>query len=88
LFSLRATPFCLLDEVDAPLDDANVSRFNALLQKMCEATQFIVITHNQRTMESCHSLYGVTMPEPGVSQVVSVSLAGRNSTLSGLAASA
>ncbi|MBY0277298.1 chromosome segregation protein SMC [Candidatus Binatia bacterium] len=81
LFSLRATPFCLLDEVDAPLDDANVSRFNALLQKMCERTQFIVITHNQTTMEACHSLYGVTMPEPGVSQVVSVSLANRPTTM-------
>ena len=88
LFSLRATPFCLLDEVDAPLDDANVSRFNTLLQRMSEKTQFIVITHNQRTMESCHSLYGVTMPEPGVSQVVSVSLAGRGSSSVGLAASA
>ncbi|MBM4245314.1 MAG: chromosome segregation protein SMC [Deltaproteobacteria bacterium] len=85
LFSLRATPFCLLDEVDAPLDDANVSRFNALLQRMSERTQFIVITHNQTTMESCHSLYGVTMPEPGVSQVVSVSLANRPA---GMAASA
>jgi chromosome segregation protein len=89
LFSLRATPFCLLDEVDAPLDDANVSRFNALLQRMSETTQFIVITHNQRTMEACHSLYGVTMPEPGVSQVVSVSLAGRsNGSEAGMAASA
>lgn len=85
LFSLRATPFCLLDEVDAPLDDANVSRFNALLQRMSERTQFIVITHNQTTMEACHSLYGVTMPEPGVSQVVSVSLANRPT---GMAASA
>ena len=85
LFSLRATPFCLLDEVDAPLDDANVSRFNALLQRMSERTQFIVITHNQTTMEACHSLYGVTMPEAGVSQVVSVSLANRPT---GMAASA
>ncbi|MEW6269271.1 MAG: hypothetical protein AB1689_08255, partial [Thermodesulfobacteriota bacterium] len=88
LFSLRATPFCLLDEVDAPLDDANVSRFNALLQRMSERTQFIVITHNQRTMEACHSLYGVTMPEPGVSQVVSVSLSGREAPSVGLAANA
>ncbi len=74
LFSLRPTPFCLLDEVDAPLDDANVGRFNAMLQKMCVSTQFIVITHKQRTMESAHALYGVTMPEAGVSQVVSVDL--------------
>ncbi len=75
LFSLRPTPFCLLDEVDAPLDDANVGRFNAMLQRMSASTQFIVITHKQRTMESANALYGVTMPEAGVSQVVSVEMA-------------
>ena len=74
LFSLRPTPFCLLDEVDAPLDDANVGRFNAMLQRMSASTQFIVITHKQRTMESANALYGVTMPEAGVSQVVSVEM--------------
>lgn len=72
LFSLRATPFCVLDEVDAPLDDANVSRYNAMLKRMADRTQFIVITHKQRTMESADALYGVTMAEAGVSQLVSV----------------
>jgi chromosome segregation protein len=72
LFTLRATPFCLLDEVDAPLDDANVGRFNAMIRRMSELTQFIVITHNKRTMESSDVLYGVTMGEAGVSQIVSV----------------
>jgi len=72
LFALRATPFCVLDEVDAPLDDANVTRFNALLRRMSADTQFIVITHKQRTMESADALYGVTMAEAGVSQLVSV----------------
>lgn len=72
LFSLRATPFCVLDEVDAPLDDANVARYNAMLRRMSDKTQFIVITHKQRTMESADALYGVTMAEAGVSQLVSV----------------
>jgi len=72
LFTLRATPFCLLDEVDAPLDDANVGRFNAMIRRMSELTQFIVITHNKRTMEGSDVLYGVTMGEAGVSQIVSV----------------
>ncbi len=72
LFSLRATPFCVLDEVDAPLDDANVTRYNAMLRRMSSRTQFIVITHKQRTMESADALYGVTMAEAGVSQLVSV----------------
>ena len=72
LFSLRATPFCVLDEVDAPLDDANVARYNAMLRRMSDRTQFIVITHKQRTMESADALYGVTMAEAGVSQLVSV----------------
>jgi len=78
LFSLRATPFCLLDEVDAPLDEANVGRFNALLQQMSERTQFIIITHNQATMEAASALYGVTMAEAGVSTVVSVELSARD----------
>ena len=88
LFSLRATPFCVLDEVDAPLDDANVGRFNAMLRRMSDRTQFIVITHNQRTMETSDALYGVTMPEPGVSQLVSVRLADRRQDRMSLAASA
>jgi len=89
LFSLRATPFCLLDEVDAPLDDANVGRFSALLKRMSADTQFLIITHKQRTMEQSDSLYGVTMPEAGVSQIVSVEVeeAARVAT-DGMAASA
>lgn len=74
LFALRSTPFCLLDEVDAPLDEANVGRFSSLLKRMSADTQFLIITHKQRTMERSDSLYGVTMPEPGVSQIVSVEM--------------
>jgi chromosome segregation protein len=88
LFSLRATPFCLLDEVDAPLDDANVGRFNAMIRRMNELTQFIVITHNKRTMESSDVLYGVTMGEAGVSQIVSVRMPAQDASPLPLAASA
>lgn len=72
IFKYRPSPFCLLDEVDAPLDDANVGRFVSKIADMSEKTQFIVITHNKRTMEAARALYGVTMQEPGVSKVVSV----------------
>lgn len=72
IFKYRPSPFCLLDEVDAPLDDANVGRFVGKIAEMSEKTQFIVITHNKRTMEAAKALYGVTMQEPGVSRVVSV----------------
>jgi chromosome segregation protein len=72
IFQYRPSPFCLLDEVDAPLDDANVGRFVNKIAQMSEKTQFIIITHNKRTMESARALYGVTMAEPGVSKVVSV----------------
>lgn len=72
IFKYRPSPFCLLDEVDAPLDDANVGRFVDRIDSMSENTQFIVITHNKRTMESAKALYGVTMQEPGVSKIVSV----------------
>ena len=64
----------LLDEVDAPLDDANVSRFNELLREIAKISQFIVITHNKRTMSRADRLYGITMEEPGMSKVVSVDL--------------
>jgi len=74
LFRIRPAPFCLLDEVDAPLDDANVERFAALLREMSEETQFLLITHNRRTMAHADVLYGVTMEEPGVSRIVSVRL--------------
>jgi chromosome segregation protein len=72
LFRIRPAPFCLLDEVDAPLDDANVERLAALLREMSEGTQFLLITHNRRTMAHADVLYGVTMEEPGVSRIVSV----------------
>jgi chromosome segregation protein len=72
IFKYRPSPFCLLDEVDAPLDDANVGRFVAKIADMAEKTQFIVITHNKRTMEAARALYGVTMQEAGVSKIVSV----------------
>ncbi|MBF0288315.1 MAG: chromosome segregation protein SMC [SAR324 cluster bacterium] len=72
IFLLKPSPFCLLDEVDAPLDDANVGRFNAMIQHMTENSQFIIITHNKKTMEIGDLLYGVTMEEPGVSKTVSV----------------
>ena len=72
IFKYRPSPFCLLDEVDAPLDDANVGRFVGKIAEMSEKTQFIVITHNKRTMEAAKALYGVTMQEAGVSKVVSV----------------
>jgi chromosome segregation protein len=72
IFRYRPSPFCVLDEVDAPLDDANVIRFAQLVTELSRDTQFIVITHNKRTMEIAQTLYGVTMEEPGVSKLVSV----------------
>jgi chromosome segregation protein len=74
LFLTRPSPFCFLDEVDAPLDDANIGRFNGMVREMSAHSQFILITHNKRTMEVAETLYGVTMEEPGVSKVVSVRL--------------
>ncbi len=70
LFRYRPSPFCVLDEVDAPLDDANVDRFTRLLQQLREETQFILITHNRKSMEAADLLYGVTMEEPGISKVL------------------
>ncbi len=72
VFHYQPSPFCILDEVDAPLDEANVGRFNKMLQEMGAQTQFIVVTHNRKTMEMGSVLYGVTMQEPGVSKLVSV----------------
>ena len=74
IFLVKPSPFCLLDEVDAPLDDVNVGRFNELLVEMSEESQFILITHNKKTMEFNDALYGVTMQEPGISTAVSVHL--------------
>src|SRR5690242_5581957 len=72
IFRFQPSPFCILDEVDAPLDEANVGRFTRLLKEMSAQTQFIVVTHNRKTMETGSVLYGVTMQEPGVSKIVSV----------------
>ena len=74
IFGFKPSPFCVLDEIDAPLDDANVGRFVDMLQGMLDRTQFILITHNRRTMEIANRLYGVTMEEPGVSNLISVQL--------------
>jgi chromosome segregation protein len=74
IFMVKPSPFCVLDEVDAPLDDANIGKFNALLREMSVKSQFILITHNKKTMELNDTLYGVTMEEPGVSKMVSIEL--------------
>ncbi len=74
IFELNPAPFCLLDEVDAPLDDANVGRFSDIVKEMSERVQFVIITHNKTTMETMHQLTGVTMQEPGVSRMVAVDI--------------
>ncbi len=74
IFNLNPAPFCLLDEVDAPLDDANVGRFSDMVREMSEQVQFVIVTHNKVTMEVAHQMLGVTMREPGVSRLVSVDL--------------
>ncbi len=72
LFQVRPSPFCILDEVDAPLDDANGGRYNEMLKEMAQHSQFLVVTHNKKTMECADTLYGVTMPDPGISRLVAV----------------
>ena len=74
LYLTKPSPFCLMDEVDAPLDDSNVGRFTRLLEEFKLTTQFIVITHNPRTMQAADAVFGVTMQEPGVSTIVGVRL--------------
>jgi chromosome segregation protein len=74
IFRYKPSPFCLLDEIDAPLDDANIGRFVEMLRGMMNRTQFIIITHNRKTMEIADRLYGVTMEEPGVSKLISIQL--------------
>jgi len=74
MFKYRPSPFCLLDEIDAPLDDANIGRFIEMLRSMMDKTQFIIITHSRKTMEIANRLYGVTMEEPGVSKLISIQL--------------
>lgn len=72
IYLVKPSPFCILDEVDAPLDDSNIDRFSRILRKFSDNTQFIVVTHNKRTMEAANAMYGVTMEEEGVSKLVSV----------------
>ncbi|MEE9613494.1 MAG: chromosome segregation protein SMC, partial [Thermodesulfobacteriota bacterium] len=72
IFLIKPSPFCLLDEVDAPLDDVNIDRFNGFVREMSDKSQFVLITHNKRTMEMVDTLFGITMEEPGVSKTVSV----------------
>jgi chromosome segregation protein len=77
IFQFRPSPFCVLDEVDAPLDETNVSRFGGLMRILSKDTQFIVVTHSKRMMQFADMIYGVTMQEPGVSKVVSIRLGGQ-----------
>lgn len=74
IYLVKPSPFCILDEVDAPLDDANIDRFVRLIKKFAKDTQFIIVTHNKRTMEAANTLYGVTMEEEGVSKLVAARL--------------
>ena len=79
IYLVKPSPFCILDEVDAPLDDANIDRYLKIIRKFSANTQFLMITHNKRTMEAADTLYGVTMEEPAVSKVVSVQLGAEKS---------
>jgi len=78
IYLVKPSPFCILDEVDAPLDDTSIDKFVNLLKRFSEQTQFMIVTHNKRTMEACDTLYGITMEEEGVSKVVSVQLNSEN----------
>ncbi len=72
IYLVKPSPFCIMDEVDAPLDDANVDRFTRLLKEFSNNTQFIIVTHNKRTMEAAENMYGVTIQEEGISKLVGV----------------
>ena len=74
IYLAKPSPFCVMDEVDAPLDESNIGRFTTMLQRFARDTQFLVITHNARTIEAADYIYGVTMQEPGVSTLVALEL--------------
>ena len=74
IFKQHPAPFCVLDEVDAPLDDANVGRFTSLIRELSDSVQFIFISHNKLAMQVAHELKGITMPTPGISSLVTVNL--------------
>ena len=74
IYLLKPAPFCIFDEVDAPLDDANIDKFNKIINKFSNTSQFIIVTHNKRTMINTDIVYGITMPEQGVSKLVPVDL--------------
>jgi chromosome segregation protein len=78
LYLLKPAPFCIFDEVDAPLDDVNITKFNKIIQEFSKDSQFIIVTHNKLTMSSVEAIYGVTMPELGVSRVVPVNFSSLN----------
>ena len=77
VYQTRPSPFCILDEIDAPLDDPNISRFLTILDRFLEQSQFIIITHNKRTMEAADTIYGVTMAEVGISTIISIDFQSR-----------
>ncbi len=76
IYLIKPAPFCILDEVDAPLDDANISKFTQMIRKFSKESQFIIVTHNKMTMASVDVIYGVTMQEAGVSKLVPVDFRG------------
>jgi chromosome segregation protein len=77
IYQYKPSPYCILDEVDAPLDDVNIQKFKRVLNQFADETQFIVVTHNKLTMEAADYLYGVTMEQKGVSKLVSVKFNGQ-----------
>ena len=84
VFSVRPSPFCILDEVDATLDDANVGRFREVIAELEDRSQFVIITHNKKTMSYANQLYGVTQREKGVSEIVSVKLQREEARVNGV----
>ncbi len=78
IYLIKPAPFCILDEVDAPLDDANVGKFTRMIRQFSKESQFIIVTHNKMTMATVDVIYGVTMQEPGVSKLVPVDFRGLN----------